>query len=796
MNPRERSRATKIHGMLLVIGLLFNAAALLLLWWDGAKSPYVGADFSYSADIVTARNAYDPQKSRFFGVQYATAAFNISRLPGDGTQVKTTYGWGEGAAAQTIDAERTVDTLYGKYTDAQSSETVLAPRDLKKSDEFYFRPPGADTAVLMKFDAQETINGLAVFRFKNERTVAQPSETASVSRKPGESLAMQETFEMWAEPTSGWLVKYKDSKLLNVVGADGIVARPVEYSSSVTEPQSVEQHVAYARSLRTTRLFVTQVGPSAFVTLAIFAIAVFALSRVKRSQTLLLSAGSIVVLAVPSVVLIGWLTGIVPLTTFFLGTTAMNPFSAACFVLVGLAILAKRYDRPYTMAGLGAVVGVLSFLQLLSSLHVVSFAPDLWLFGRAVLEFDPTMPSRMSSYMSFALLIFSTLLVGIGIRRTPPLRFARFVIALTIVLGFLGIILNISQIDAVFAMPFVRSLSLVGSCGLIVAALACMYSLYGVAGYADSISYIARSLLLPMLAAVPVVIIGVFAQLQQRTVQQNLTTAFTGQIESIETAVDNRFASYANGLLGARALLLASQEVTAQEWHDYNVAHRNPDEAADFASIGYASVRADSAAVWYTEPSDRNLVGRDLYKDAALSGTMKAATASGSVQITGNMSAPGANTTQVALVAPVFKKGASVATADDRAKNIDGFVFGVVDFTDAIRTAASPYAAKMNFQVYSGLDADEETLLYEHKPEISENPRLTKQVTLFTNGQAFTVVYQAEQEFQLSPEQEFSPTAILLGGSALYFGFLAVGCLLADINRQRREHESARKAQS
>jgi CHASE1-domain containing sensor protein len=794
--PREQSRAMKMHGVLLVVGLLFNAAALLLLWWDGARTPYVTNDFSYSADVIVAQNDYDAQKGRFFGVRYNQARLNIQpAIDGDTKKIKTTYGWGEGGAAQSVTKERLVDTLRGTYTDAVANESVLAPRGLEKDGTFYFTPPATDTPLLMQFTAKEVINGLSVLRYSNAQNVPVVAKDG-VALKQGESLSSQQTFEMWVEPTSGWLVKYKDTKVLNVLAPNGSVAWPVEYASSVMNPESVDQHAEYAKGLRTKRLFVTQVGPSVFIAIAVFVGVGFGYTRLKRRKTLVLTVGNAVVLAVASVVTIGWIADVNPLKTFFLGTTAMNPISAICFVLVGLAILAKRYGHQRTVVSLGLIIGTVSLLQLLNSLNVISFAPDLLIFGRAVLELDPTMPSRMSSYMSFALLILSSLLVVLGLRQTPPLRFGRFVVALTIMLGFLGVIFNATQIDAVLTMPFIRGLSLVGSCGLIILGVICALLLYGMIGRADNMRYIWRSLRWPTLAAIPVVVIGMFAQMQQRTVQSDLSSEFENRLTLMETAAENRFILHEKSLIGARALLLASQEVTPDEWRDYTVAYDAHPDAVPMKTLGYAAIKSGAAIVQYAEPQT-GFVGRDLYADAVIGEALKSAAATGEVRMSGDLAAPpDSGDSQVLVAVPVYEKGASTANEQERLRAIQGYVFGVVDFAEAMRETAASYAEGINFKVYGGTDIEKDMILYAHKLDATDEPRLSKQKTIFAEGQAFTVVYQAEQNFRLSQEQEVSPTAILLGGNAIYFGFLMAMYLLTDMNRQRREYELSQKDKS
>lgn len=786
----ERSRALRIHGVLMAIGVLCNVAAFGLLWVDAARAPYVDKGFSYSADIVTANTNYDAQNGHFFDTTYSLANFHLG-TSSDTKTLDRSYG---ASGDQSAMSSRTINPASGQYSDGRAAavEYIFAPRDTSTKDQFYFEPLDGGDPVLVRYDGREVIQGLTTYKFKSEQH--EQVETG-LQLKPNEIVRSAAAYEIWVEPTSGWLVKYKHTTNNNVVLNSSVdtVIRPVSQSSSMLAPQSVDQHVAYAKSLRAKRLFIVQVGPSLFIALVILLVAAGAIARMRQAKTIPIAVGVAVVLTVSAAVLLGWLTGIIPLTTFLVSAAAMNPLTALCFILLVGAVLAEWRRRPRFMALFGGVAGLLAFTQLLASLGLVGFQPDTVLFGSIVKAVNQTTPSLMSPYISLALLFISSVFVARGIGSRSSLAFLRFVVALTVMLGVLGVILNVAQVNSVVAIPFTRSLSLLESILLVTLALTTLQVFYRRLHLSQDLRHSFMSLRWAAISSVPIVIIGIFAQMQQATVNRDLSATFDRQVASVNAALSSRFELYARALYGARGLLLASQEVTPDEWSGYNKAYRASDPLPGLDAIGYARIQNGQTAVQYVESAVREAPNADTLQNPTLQGVIQQAVMTGEVRLSSNISNPASGETKVYMVAPVYKKDATTTTTDKRQQNIDGFVYGVLSPKEAVSSATEGLAANINFELYSGGDPDEASLLYRRNEQTVESPRLTKQVSLFSGSQTWMVSYYAEPGFRLSPEQEYSASAILLVGSVAYGGFLTAIYMLIDVNRRNYERPDKKR---
>ena len=780
----ERSRALRIHGVLMAIGVLCNVIAFGLIWVDAARAPYVDKDFSYSADIVAANTDYSAHDGRYLDTTYSLASFHLGASSNTKT-LERSYGT---SGDQPAVSSRSINPVTGQYSDgrAVAVEYIFAPRSASTKDQFYFEPLDGGDPVLVRYDGQEIIQGLTTYRFKAKQQAQVEANVQSSSNQLVQSTA---TYEIWVEPTSGWLVKYERSTIDNVVLAsnEGTVVRPVSKSSSILAPQSVEQHVEYAKSLRAKRLFIVQVGPSLFIVLAILLLAAGAITRMRRAKTIPLAVGVAIILTVSVAVLLGWLTGIIPLTTFLISTAAMNPLTAVCFIMLVGAILAEWRHHPRLMAFFGGVVCVTSFMQLFASLGLIGFQLDTVLFGTVVKSVNQTMPSLMSPYISLALLMISSVFVVRGFGYRSSVAFLRFIVALTAMLGVLGVILNLAQVGSVVVMPFTRSLSLLESVLLVALAFTTLQIFYRRLHLPQDIRHGLMSLRWAAIASVPIVIIGVFAQMQQSTVNNDLNVAFDRQVSAVNSALSNRFELYARALYGARGLLLASQEVTPDEWSGYNNAYRASDPLPGLDAVGYARIDAGQTVEQYVEPFTNKTPDASALQNPTLQGVIQQAAKTGEVRLSSNVSNPASNETKVYMVAPVYKKGSVTSTADERQQNIDGFVYGVLSPKEAVSSATDGLAANINFALYTGSETDEGSLLYRRSAQTVETPRLTRQVSLFAGTQAWTVAYDAEPGFRLSAEQEYSASAILLVGSAAYCGFLAAIYLLVGINQRTYE---------
>ncbi len=825
----NKQRSLRVHALLLGVGLFFNVAALLLLWWDGSRSAYIDTAFSYNADIIEAESAYDKDRGLFVGASYVTA--NLQLMFGetdDGPTITSKLSKeSDDGRVQDLERKRKVDPITGQYIAEKNEKEgeggyVFAPKGLTKDATFFYRHITYDAPALMRFVGEETFDGLTVYRYKADysnagRIRAESNNEATSSAD--QVLEYTPDLQIWVEPISGWMVKYRDDSTLNSYDQKtNSILQPVRHFSSITSDASVDQHVAYAKTLRLKAVFINQIAPSIFVLVILLVLFAIALMRLKSPKAVPIHAALVVITVAPAIILAGWLTGIQPLVTLFIDRAGVNPLGALCFIFVGLAIIARHNKKSLIMAFLGGVILIVAFLQVLGSMSVLPFQIDLLLFKNTILSFNEALPTRMSPYEAFTFLVLGVVLVKAGLTTSrTPFHFARFGAGIVVALGVFGILLQFLQVDKAFTITFIQSLSVVSSLLFVICGFTLLQFFRQLRDSPDDVKSMLHALMWPSLATVPLIIIGMFAQVQQNVVRQDLQTNFNKTISEVENVFATRMDIYSNTLTGTRGLFASSQEVTEDEWRSFISTYQLPTTFPGLRALGYAKitsaqatqVRASAGAqpiailpdksnesvrapIVYIEPKTKiaaKYIGRNLFSDPVLSEVLKEVRDDGKARLSGRFVDPDIKDTDgvdALLVAPIYKRGLPITTVAERQVAIEGYAFGAVHVGSLVESAISNRASDVDFEIYDGIDIKSDALMYRRHPESSGEPRLTEKTTLFLAEQPWTIVYAAQPGFRLSPEEEFSPTLLLVGGSFAYFAVIAIAYLLVDLNRRMK----------
>jgi|GEM_PF-2527619 len=817
----KKLRSLGVQEALLGVGLFFIVLAFGLLWWDGIHQPYVDDEFSYSADVISANNAYDQGHGRFVGARYGASTVQLAldrttKTPTIVSKVSNTDA--DGKVQATVEM-REVDPATGRYKGgATEGSYVFGPRGASKTVPFSYQHVGYDTPALMKFASEDTIDGLKVYRYKADYSQAgrmQDTKTVVEGVTKDQGLELKPDLQIWIEPTSGWMVKFQEDTTLVVYDvATNAMVRPVRHFSNRMDDASVGQHVAYARNLQVRLAFVGQIAPGIMLVIVLATIFAVALANLRTSRAIPIEAALVVIALVPALVLVGWAFQIPVLTALFMGENGVNPLTALCFLVVGLGIVARQNGRQWLMAFFGGLLGILAGLQLLGSMEVLPFQMDLLLFKDAILS--GAHASRMSPYEAFTFLVLSVVLVKAGLtNKRSPVHFARFAAGMVVMLGFFGVLVQFVHLEEAFTITFIQSLTVVASLLFVVCGFTLMQLFRHINAKPDDVKSVLRALVRPSLATVPIIIIGAFAQIQQDVVHRTLETNFRERFVTIENAVTSRMDVYSNTLIGAQALFASSAEVTEAEWHEYVATYMLPQQYPGIMNMGYAKlvpggadqVRATAnsapvkifpapvsaavrAPVVYTEPrTEGQQIGYDLLSDTVLREAMEQARDTGKSYLSSRLVAPSDGATQqpdLFLFAPVYRRGAATETMDERRAALDGYVFSAMNVRRFVDNAVSARAVDIDFEIYDGLDTNSENLMVQRRTATTEPPRLTKRSTMVVARQPWTVVYATQPGFRLSLQEELSPTVTLVGGSLVYVAVLALVYLLGNVERRKR----------
>lgn len=119
-----------------------------------------------------------------------------------------------------------------------------------------------------------------------------------------------------------------------------------------------------------------------------------------HSPSMALGLGAAATALAGTSVLFGWIFGIDALTRVVQGMAAMNPWTAVCFILIGLALLARRWPRSAPIRTLGIVAALIpaisGALKLTEILFHFDTGIDTLLFPEALANDVSGLPNRMA----------------------------------------------------------------------------------------------------------------------------------------------------------------------------------------------------------------------------------------------------------------------------------------------------------------------------------------------------------------------------------------------------------------
>jgi len=232
---------------------------------------------------------------------------------------------------------------------------------------------------------------------------------------------------------------------------------------------------------------------------------------------------------------------------------------------------------------------------------------------------------------------------------------------------------------------------------------------------------------------------------------QNITavfqTRFDSRVNEFERLTTNRIHDYEQVLLGMRGLFAASQKVGRDEFHDYadtlNMAKNFPGAtglcfslivpaiekdrhiaAIRNSGLSSYSIRPETPRDFYTsiifaEPfSGRNqrALGFDNFTDSTRRIAMELSRDSGNISISGKVDLLHETEKEQAgirMYLPVYKKGASTLTLEDRRINIIGWLYMPIRMDDFMRDALGVRAGRLDVEIYDGDTVTQDSLMFD-----------------------------------------------------------------------------------
>ncbi len=179
----------------------------------------VPANFSYEANIFSIDNFYDETKHRFSGeiLSVTNFTYTVAGKEEDALIIKNTFE----AKKPSGEPIFSVNRLYGinpadgshvmRKGDKNRSGFLFAPRGIKKGDSYTYWHINYDMPALMKFQGEETIAGLTVYKYACSYTADQTKNLSFLPDVPEKrGIELDILLETWIDPVTGWLIKYED----------------------------------------------------------------------------------------------------------------------------------------------------------------------------------------------------------------------------------------------------------------------------------------------------------------------------------------------------------------------------------------------------------------------------------------------------------------------------------------------------------------------------------------------------------------------------------------------------------
>lgn len=817
MIKKLHSKTFLFHAILWSASVLSIIIVIFVLWWDISRQPAISDTFSYSADSITSQTTYDVNTGQTEPTQYIKTSLELKfeQRNGQPTIRSTSGNAALGNQLSFTHSNQAIDAQKGVYlrNGVPTEDYVLAPRGQSKGHSFSYRHPSYSTPALMEYQGEETIGGLSVYRYianyKNTSYIGPGSLTPIPA---GHKLVYQPKLQLWVEPTSGWIIKYFNEVDIRLVTSSNPKGEIFSRTTETMTSESITQHVAYAKNQKLKFTFIRQIVPSIVLSL-LFIIILTGFIISTKAKTIPVYGVVGIVLAVASAILIGWMLRIEPLIVLFAGPVGINPLTAVCFILTALAIVALYKHRHPAAAFTGGVITIFASLQLSGSLEVLPFSVDLLFFRETVLEVDQSIYSRMSPYTAFTFLLLGIGLIKAGLSsKKSKIHFARFLIGMVLAIGMLGIALKLTRIDNFLTIDFTDPFSIIPSLLFVLCAFTLLQLFRTLNDIPDAIVNTLHAVRWPVVATIPLVLIGIWTQIEKNSVIQQQHANFTQETTNFEKKLAERTDASASTLAGARALFSASIDVTDTEFQEYFATYSNGRQQ-ELDAVGFArlldnpkqqtildttrvpievfpqTIASLKAPIAYLESSDEEFdrfKGYDLLSDPILAGAMMFARDSGKTIISKRSSSLQASNTaqsQVFIIAPVYRNGSDASTTDSRRQALTGYVFGVINIKKLLEQTVQGHLKNIDVHVYDGADTKRESLIYAKEQTVQEfTPRITEKHVIFTTNRPWALVYTTQPSFGLN-SGEARPSIILFGASFGYFTILAIGYFIIKIKR-------------
>lgn len=248
----------KVRNILMLIAIILILIVPVWIFMVVPELTKIPDDFQYTVPILSIDNFYDAEKQDFGGEFYSSTKFSYGVV---GKQsgiliIKNIFDVRKFTGEKIFAVERLygIDPKTGRHTpgygDKDREGYLFAPRNLKRGQDFVYWHINYDAPAHMKFEGEEEINGLRVYKYETDYHVDQTADLGHLPGVPEErGVNLDINLQLWVEPVTGRMIKYEDKTIAyyyNIITKERI--HPWNKFNNNFNAISVEQQVEIAKN--------------------------------------------------------------------------------------------------------------------------------------------------------------------------------------------------------------------------------------------------------------------------------------------------------------------------------------------------------------------------------------------------------------------------------------------------------------------------------------------------------------------------------------------------------------------
>lgn len=827
--------------------VLSGCLGVFLVFWVALLGPLLlrmPANFSLETHIDSADRFFDVSRNTYQAPIYSKTTYGFQTIAANEDRLLLRHIFDVRTPAD--EPIFSVERFYGvnRFTgahvpgmgDKDREGYLFAPRGLKKGEAFTYWHANYDAPAHMTFVNEEVIDGLRVYHYEADYGDVVVDQTENLGYLPevGETrgIRLDPYLELWIEPVSGRLVSYADDTIAYYYDlASGEVLYPWNHFSNTINAQDVAKLAKQAAQVRDEIWVVGMYIPIIIALIAIWlllhALGVGEKIRQRIPVRLrIVSVGSVVVV-VGVLMLVGWGASVVPFYTLGSLDRPVNPlFALIIAILGGVIVIRSWYEHKERFTSMiGCAIFLVGCVELLGLYGILPFVVDEVLF--------PTRTGEALAHIS----ILSTLAlcyIGLSIgcfrfTKFKQLRVGELLSLIVALLSFLAVLSFFFPSLGVSDIRLFAHISLQEALCLLLVGVS-LYILHRLQG-SDRVvwrGHISVLFVCVLCVITTVICIWFFS----RGIEHENEAEFSATTLDAIDLVQDRIELDENILRGGLGLIAASEQVERDEWHSYVQAIGIPDNYPGIQGLGYAifikpeDLAAHEAViresgiptytVWpegprdlytsimYLEPSNernKRAIGFDMFQESVRRLAMEHARDTGLPIISGRITLVQETDTDVQpgflMYIPVFRKGSSVATIEERRAAIVGYVyspFRARNFFEDIFAGRS--FENVSLRIFDGIQRVDAAELFDndHRRQWGDQSAFTITHTIYVAGRPWTLVFEAAPTFSLSARDRFAP--IILFNLGIGFSICIALIFYAIIQSRLRAVEAVKKTRS